>query len=353
MHCKSLNTVKNYFESSGLKTEEIPFSERPQFVTEIDGSKYIVETNDWKTKLVTLTVIQSFYYTLLSSSNQISGGLYITQKGFSETVKYFLKANQKKEIVLGLLSNNAEPKVDWLYPLDFTSKPKILQAIQIGVFTCKGGVGKTTVSFHLALMLSELGYRVALVDEDPENHLKRISKSALNKQSKNFVCLSSLEAAQNDALIHSYDFIIYDYPPSLKGQNIYSVCSIDYCLVPINLSPMSMGLDGEIIHKTFDYLSQMNPKAKLMALVNNDSSSVHPVSQALRRELQRSIKTYTKAHLLPCSIRSSQHLYYWGKGNVFSGIGKQSTAYEDFLSLSDYLINVFSLENQKQKSIFN
>ncbi len=42
---------------------------------------------------------------------------------------------------------------------------------QIAIFNHKGGVAKTTMTFHLAWMLSELGKRVMVVDCDPQCNL--------------------------------------------------------------------------------------------------------------------------------------------------------------------------------------
>ncbi|RXH14738.1 ParA family protein [Bradyrhizobium guangzhouense] len=41
-------------------------------------------------------------------------------------------------------------------------------AKRISIFNHKGGVGKTTLTFHIAAQLSELGKRVLLVDSDPQ-----------------------------------------------------------------------------------------------------------------------------------------------------------------------------------------
>ncbi|WDQ14573.1 ParA family protein [Rhodopirellula sp. P2] len=41
----------------------------------------------------------------------------------------------------------------------------------VSLFNCKGGVGKTTLTAHVAIMLGELGYRVVVADLDPQYNL--------------------------------------------------------------------------------------------------------------------------------------------------------------------------------------
>ena len=41
----------------------------------------------------------------------------------------------------------------------------------IAVFNNKGGVGKTTLTYHLGYALAELGYKTLLVDLDPQSNL--------------------------------------------------------------------------------------------------------------------------------------------------------------------------------------
>lgn len=41
----------------------------------------------------------------------------------------------------------------------------------LSVFNNKGGVGKTTLTYHLSYALSELGYKVLLIDLDPQSNL--------------------------------------------------------------------------------------------------------------------------------------------------------------------------------------
>ena len=44
-------------------------------------------------------------------------------------------------------------------------------AIKIVLFNHKGGVSKTTTTFHLGWMLASKGHRVILVDADPQCNL--------------------------------------------------------------------------------------------------------------------------------------------------------------------------------------
>ena len=41
----------------------------------------------------------------------------------------------------------------------------------IAVFNNKGGVGKTTLTYHLGCALAELGHKTLLVDLDPQSNL--------------------------------------------------------------------------------------------------------------------------------------------------------------------------------------
>ena len=41
----------------------------------------------------------------------------------------------------------------------------------LSVFNNKGGVGKTTLTYHVANALAEMGYKVLMIDADPQCNL--------------------------------------------------------------------------------------------------------------------------------------------------------------------------------------
>ncbi|WP_210501198.1 ParA family protein, partial [Pantoea ananatis] len=41
----------------------------------------------------------------------------------------------------------------------------------ISVFNNKGGVGKTTLTYHIAHSISEMGFKVLMIDADPQCNL--------------------------------------------------------------------------------------------------------------------------------------------------------------------------------------
>ena len=47
----------------------------------------------------------------------------------------------------------------------------------IALFNNKGGVGKTTLAYHLGSMFAELGHRVVLADLDPQANLSTMCLS--------------------------------------------------------------------------------------------------------------------------------------------------------------------------------
>ncbi len=162
----------------------------------------------------------------------------------------------------------------------------------VAVANQKGGVGKTTLSFHLAAFLAEKGYDVLAVDMDPQGNLTytfqvepdgasfvhrlfegkeavpvkvalkkgvsinllgsdiRLSRFETDTRFENFYRLKKYLEGKD------YDFVVIDTPPSLGIFTANSLVASDYVLIPVDISVYSVfGLQDllETVEKIGEY----------------------------------------------------------------------------------------------------
>ena len=175
----------------------------------------------------------------------------------------------------------------------------------IAVTNQKGGVGKTTLAFHLASALAEAGNRVLAVDMDPQGNLTytfqeeipgearvhllfegedpppcevkvgksatlhllgsdiRLSRFETDTRFENFFRLKRYLAGRE------YDFAVIDTPPSLGLFTANSLVAATHVIVPLDLSVYSaLGLQDllDTIDKIGEYAS-VRPKMAGMVIM--------------------------------------------------------------------------------------
>lgn len=97
----------------------------------------------------------------------------------------------------------------------------------------KGGVGKTTLSTHLAAWLHEQGLRVAAVDADPQASLSQWLRQAAPSVSL-FACTTTAEIYQRvPRLQHGFDVVVADGPAALTNEIGALLGVADVAIVPI------------------------------------------------------------------------------------------------------------------------
>ena len=109
----------------------------------------------------------------------------------------------------------------------------------------KGGPGKTTLTMQLAGALARRGYKVLVVDADPQGSATRWAASAEEVPfPAPVVGLSAANAKVHrevQKLIHDYQVILIDCPPAVDSPIPQSALLIaDLALVPIVPSPLDM-----------------------------------------------------------------------------------------------------------------
>lgn len=143
----------------------------------------------------------------------------------------------------------------------------------IAVANQKGGVGKTTVSMQLAGTLVRRGYRVLVVDADPQGTAMRWAASAQDERPFPATVVG-LAAAGNKLhrevvkLAEDYDYVIIDCPPAVESMNSRSALLIaDLALVPVIPSPPDLWASAGIA-RLIEEASMVNNDLRSLLVLN-------------------------------------------------------------------------------------
>lgn len=186
----------------------------------------------------------------------------------------------------------------------------------------KGGVGKTTIAFHLACFLHDLGYKVLGIDLDGQGNfsgrfLPKESRVggyrsvhmflpapapfaplptpygidliyALNRDVELFqveaIPLFNAVTAFNDKideLSKEYDYIVVDTPPSY-GNKMAAACIVqDYMFVPVELAAFAVEGVVNVVESINEIGTMIDTKLKITGVICNKLRNVNSHEEAL------------------------------------------------------------------------
>jgi len=140
----------------------------------------------------------------------------------------------------------------------------------------KGGSGKTTLSANLAVLWSNSGYKVAVIDADAQNSLtywlearkKYYGEDDIGITSYNFDVRNLKEEIKQ--IKSKYNFIIIDSPPSITFETIQIIKASDRVFVPVQPSPLDVMATVPFINlvkqekkNPIIFLNRVMPRARL------------------------------------------------------------------------------------------
>ena len=140
----------------------------------------------------------------------------------------------------------------------------------------KGGSGKTTLSTNIAVLWSNSGYKVAVIDADAQKSLtywleerkKYYGDDDIGIDSYNFDTRNLIEEIKQ--IKRKYDFIIIDSPPSITFDTIQIIKASNKVFVPVQPSPLDLMATIPFLNiakqenkSPMIFLNRVMPRAKL------------------------------------------------------------------------------------------
>ncbi len=110
----------------------------------------------------------------------------------------------------------------------------------------KGGSGKTTIAAHLAIALSQMSNRVAVIDIDPQGSLTHWYNIRKEQYGDGFTGVNFISKAgwkvQNEilSLKNKHDYVIIDSPPHNETDAKTAMRASDMVIIPMQPSPTDL-----------------------------------------------------------------------------------------------------------------
>ncbi|MGL5805472.1 MAG: AAA family ATPase [Xenococcaceae cyanobacterium] len=295
---------------------------------------------------------------------QFNFGFFVTTKGYGGAALGLIKGwGKKSKVFCGVAS---ESKLSWVNPSEpFKERSQLENSynhkkkIYFGIFTCKGGVGKTTIAAHLAGAFVLQEFNVALVDLDPEQNLHKLVGDGVYVRNPKGGVGNSIEVFNgqdwDENAAKDCQIVVCDCSPALERNPIEIIKKLDYCIVPTTLNPLGINKHGNVIINTVREIRKINKNAHLFVLVNNFKDPGRMRLRLLRsiylntyREISKTDDKFYCIDPEELCIRSSDLLYYWGihlledpdnprSELAFELVGGRCHPKDDFLNLADYI----------------
>lgn len=254
--------------------------------------------------------------------------------------------------------------------------------IRIAVANRKGGVAKTTSAAHLAEVLARMGFRVLLLDLDPQFHsskwfgygeeyegatlynvlssvideddpgkqtslqevavscedfalipgretLAGLENDLMNNPDGQFALASAFEGVDDE-----YDFCIIDCPPSLGMLTTNALVAANYVMIPLQLSQFDLDGVKMLARNIKKVQKRLNPNLRVLGVfgtiadMTNASSRVNAEMATIEGVGENVLKTnIPRATCFKDCLEPGSTLFHYGRND--KAIRRAANAYVD------------------------
>jgi chromosome partitioning protein len=218
----------------------------------------------------------------------------------------------------------------------------------IAIANQKGGVGKTTTAVSLGASLAEMGYRVLVVDLDPQGNASTGMGIKHEARAVTVYDVILSEAPAADAIVStpvpglfaipstidlagaeielvsqfsretrlkralgsleedSYDFILLDCPPSLGLLTVNALTAAEELIVPIQCEYYALEGLGQLLRNVSLVQQNINPDLRLSGIVMTMFDPRTKLSEQVVAEVQRFFGDVVYDVIIPRTVRLSE-----------------------------------------------
>ena len=234
----------------------------------------------------------------------------------------------------------------------------------------KGGVGKTTTAVNLGAGLAELGYRVLVIDLDPQgNATTGLGINPRNLESsiydvmmhdvplddcieptslRNlFVCPATIDLAGAEIelvpafsrelklrralepVLEDFDFVVIDCPPSLGLITVNALAAATEVVVPIQCEYYALEGLGQLLRNVKLVQTNLNPRLEVSAIVLTMFDARTKLADQVAGEVRNHFGPKVCRNIVPRTVRLSEAPSFGQPIVVFDPTSRGAIAYRE------------------------